>query len=48
MNLMDTEGRELVWRGVYRDDESNAGKISEKLPDDIKKLFSDYPPKKKK
>ena len=47
VNLMDTEGRELVWRGVYRDDESNAGKISNKLPDDIKKLFSDFPPKKK-
>jgi hypothetical protein len=48
VNLADTEGRELVWRGVYRDDESNAGKISDKLPGDIKKLFSDYPPKKKK
>jgi len=48
VNLMDRNGRELVWRGVYRDDESNPGKISEKLPDDIKKLFSDFPPKKKK
>jgi hypothetical protein len=47
INLMDTEGRDLVWRGIYRDDESNPGKISNKLPDDIKKLFSDYPPKKK-
>jgi hypothetical protein len=48
VNLMDAQGRDLVWRGIYRDDESNAGKISNKLPDDIKKLFSDYPPKKKK
>jgi len=48
VNLMDTEGRDLVWRGIYRDDESNPGKISNKLPDDIKKLFSDFPPKKKK
>lgn len=47
INLMDPEGRDLVWRGVYRDDESNPGKISNKLPDDIKKLFSDFPPKKK-
>ena len=47
VNLMDTDGRELVWRGIYRDDESNPGKISNKLPDDIKKLFSDFPPKKK-
>jgi len=48
VNLMDTEGRELVWRGIYRDDESNPAKISNKLPDDIKKLFSDFPPKRKK
>jgi hypothetical protein len=48
VNLMDAEGRELVWRGIYRDDESNPGKVSNKLPDDVKKLFSDYPPKKKK
>jgi uncharacterized protein DUF4136 len=47
VNLMETEGRELVWRGIYRDDESNPGKISNKLPDDVKKLFSDFPPKKK-
>ena len=47
VNLFNTDGRDLVWRGVYRDDESNASKISNKLPDDIKKLFSDYPPKKK-
>ena len=47
VNLMDTDGRELVWRGIYRDDEANPGKISNKLPDDIKKLFSDFPPKKK-
>ena len=47
VNLMDPDGRELVWRGIYRDDESSPGKISNKLPDDIKKLFSDFPPKKK-
>src|SRR5262245_56306298 len=47
VNLMETEGRELVWRGIYRDDENNPGKISEKIPDDVKKLFSDFPPKKK-
>jgi hypothetical protein len=47
VNLMDRNGRDLVWRGVYRDDESNASKLSNKLPDDIKKLFSEYPPKKK-
>src|SRR5262249_684743 len=47
INLMDPEGRELVCRGIYGDDESSPGRISNKLPDDIKKLFSDFPPKKK-
>ena len=47
VDLTTREPRDLVWRGVYRDDESNPSKISEKLPNDIKKLFSDYPPKKK-
>jgi hypothetical protein len=36
-----------VWRGVYRDDERNPAKFANNLPEDIKKLFSSYPPKKK-
>jgi len=48
IDLRDGGSRSLVWRGVYRDDESTAAKISEKLPEDVKKLFSEYPPKKKK
>ena len=47
VDLTAREPRDLVWHGVYRDDESNPSKISEKLPNDIKKLFSEYPPKKK-
>ena len=47
VDLTAREPRDLVWRGVYRDDENNPSKISEKLPNDIKKLFSEYPPKKK-
>ena len=39
-------GQDLMWRGTYRDDESNPAKVGDKLPDDIKKLFQDYPPKK--
>lgn len=39
--------RELVWRGIYHDDESNASKISSNLPKDIEKLFDKYPSKKK-
>ncbi|HLQ77999.1 MAG TPA: DUF4136 domain-containing protein [Terriglobia bacterium] len=37
----------LVWRGIYRDEESNGPKLAQKLPGDAKKLLSEYPPKKK-
>ena len=47
VDMTTREPRDLVWRGVYRDDEHNPSKISEKLPNDIKKPFSEYPPKKK-
>jgi hypothetical protein len=47
VDLYQRVGQELVWRGVYRDDESNPGKLSNRLDDDIKKLFKDFPPKKK-
>ena len=47
VDMTTREPRDLVWRGVYRDDERNPAKISEKLPNDVKKLFSEYPPKKK-
>jgi hypothetical protein len=47
VDLLDRARRELVWRGIYRDDESKPSKISDHLPDDVRKLFSQYPPKKK-
>jgi hypothetical protein len=37
----------LIWRGVYRDNEKNSSKFTEKLPGDAKTLLSQYPPKKK-
>jgi hypothetical protein len=38
-----------VWQGVYRDGRnSSPAKVAEKLPDNVKKLLSAYPPKKKK
>ena len=45
IDLRDRPGRQLVWRGIYRDDESDAAKVSRKLPDDIRKLFDKYPKK---
>ena len=38
----------LIWRGVYRDNEKNSSRFSEKLPADARKLLTEYPPKKKK
>jgi hypothetical protein len=43
-----TSGTSLVWYGVYADSEGDAAKLASKLPDDAKKLLSEYPPKKKK
>jgi|SRR5579862_3743853 len=45
---MMTSGNNLVWHGTYEDGEGDAAKLANKLPDDAKKLVSEYPPKKKK
>ncbi len=47
IDLLERDSRDLVWRGVYTDEESNADKLSKKLGDDVKKLFEKYPPEKK-
>jgi uncharacterized protein DUF4136 len=47
IDLIARDGRTLVWRGVYTDDEKDAAKLAKKLSDDVKKLFEEYPPKKK-
>ena len=47
IDLLERQGRELVWRGIYTDEEKDAAKLSQKLTDDVKKLFENYPPKKK-
>lgn len=46
VDLTDRVTKELVWRGVYRDDESNAKNIAKKIDNDVKELFEKYPPKK--
>jgi len=48
IDLRDRDSREMVWRDIYRDDENNRSKLAGKLPEDVKKLFSEYPPKKNK
>jgi hypothetical protein len=37
---MKRQGRELVWRGIYHDDEGNASKISSNLPRNVEKYSS--------
>jgi hypothetical protein len=37
----------LVWHGTYSDDESTAANLAKNLPNDAKKLLSEYPPKKR-
>jgi len=46
IDLLERESRDLVWRGIYTDEENDAARISRKLDDDVRKLFEDYPPKK--
>jgi len=47
VDILKRPGRDLVWRGTYRDDESNAAKISSNLVRDVEKLFEKYPVKRK-
>jgi hypothetical protein len=48
VDLFERSGHELVWRGIYRDDESNPAALANRIDGDIRKLFKDFPPKKKK
>jgi hypothetical protein len=45
-SVTDPAGK-LQWHGVYRRPKDSAGKLAQKLPDDVKKLLSEYPPKKR-
>jgi hypothetical protein len=47
LDVIDRESGLLVWRGVYRDSERDNARFARKLPDDARKLLSEYPPKKK-
>lgn len=37
----------LIWRGVYRDHEKNSAALGQKFPEDVRKLFVEYPVKRK-
>ena len=47
VDLLKRPSRELMWRGIYRDDEKKPAKLSSNLPKNVQKLFEKYPPPKK-
>ena len=38
----------MIWQGIQTDDTNNPAKVAERLPGSMKKLLSEYPPKRKK
>jgi len=47
IDLRDPTTRSLVWRGIAREEKSDALKIEGKLDDMVKKTLEKYPPKPK-
>jgi hypothetical protein len=41
------ESNDLIWQGVYTDDKSDPAALAGKIPGHVRKLLSEYPPKKK-
>ena len=46
IDLRDPTTRTLVWRGIAREDKSDAAKVEGKLDDMVRKALDKYPPKK--
>lgn len=47
IDLHEASSRELIYRATYVDDESNAGKLAQKLDRDAAKALEKFPPRKK-
>jgi hypothetical protein len=47
IDLRDSGTNSLVWRGIAREDKSDASKIEGKIDDMVKKSLEKYPPKQK-
>jgi hypothetical protein len=47
LDLRDPSTKSLVWRGIAREEKSDASKVEGKLDDMVKKSFEKYPPKMK-
>jgi hypothetical protein len=48
IELTRRDSNSMIWQGVYTDEDSTPAKVAEKLPRNVQKLFSEYPPKKRK
>src|SRR5580658_10803561 len=42
VNLVRRDSKEMLWRGIYRDDEKKPAKLSEHLSKNVAKLFEKY------
>ena len=47
IDITSTRPPGLIWRGVYRDHEKNSATLGQKFPEDVRKLFAEYPVKRK-
>jgi len=48
IDLTQPDASKLIWHGVYRRPKDDAPTLARKLPDGVKSLLSEFPPKKKK
>jgi len=46
IDLVKRDANSLIWRSVFRNNEKNNSRLAQKLPEDVKKSFAAYPPKK--
>lgn len=48
IDLRDPDTKSLVWRGISREEKSDANQIEKKLDDIVRKAIEKYPPPKPK
>lgn len=46
IDMTQPASAKLIWRGTYRDEERSGPTLARKLPEDVKKLLSEFPPKR--
>ena len=48
IDITKRDTNNTIWQGTYTHEESNPAKVAEQLGNRVQKLFSEFPPKKKK